>query len=373
MPSWRSHFDPVGDGCHPCRAATARRGPRGPYSRSSTGSRSDPVRRAHRPCTGAPNGSPSSPGRPHAARSGVPRGREVDGEPACTRRRRLVGFVAARRQRAAEVTDRGGPDLVGPILRGDEVGHRRPGVERLRERAHRRAGMAPTQGALVLTQPDLEALGRDAPQPVEHPLPLRSLGREAPARGPGRRRWHRQHHQVEVLATAQVACPSLRHRGRAGEAGQSLHRPKRRRSGGQVPRDGLPHDKGVDGRPIGRRYELLHALEQLDLDTASQERLVERHEDDVAHPGSHLPEDGALVVEPELGREEGAPACRELWTRWVTVLMGEDEVVLTPHDGRLQRGRLGAVPSQPCAEVEVVDGVVRHRDRRAARPPPCLR
>ena len=98
------------------------------------------------------------------------------------------------------------------------------------------------------------------------------------------------------------------------------------------------------------------AVEELELDSASAQRLVQRGDDDVPHPGRHLPEERALVLEQgDPGEQQGHPGgqCRSLA---VAVLVSEDHVVQPANEGKVHDVGMGAVAENPRAEVLVVDG-----------------
>ena len=103
--------------------------------------------------------------------------------------------------------------------------------------------------------------------------------------------------------------PSWRRSGAEGKQG-SLDRHQRPVFTDARGKTSLPADNGPDGRPVSRRHELLHLREEPEPHAARDQRLVQRSEDGLHHSAAHLPEDGALVVEPELVREEHAPSGR---------------------------------------------------------------
>ena len=95
-----------------------------------------------------------------------------------------------------------------------------------------------------------------------------------------------------VLDQICSASGAVREDGKAADSGQRLvfvH---------PVGKPGLtPHRDRVDCLTAVVEMQCVDAVEELELDAASAQRLVQRRDDDVAHAGRHLPEEGALVLE----------------------------------------------------------------------------
>lgn len=77
--------------------------------------------------------------------------------------------------------------------------------------------------------------------------------------------------------------------------------------------------------------------EELEVDAVGAQCLVERGDDDVAHARGHLPEDGSLVVEERLGRQEHSESGPEAGLVRIAVPEPEHQVVQAP-DQRAVRG-----------------------------------
>ncbi len=170
--------------------------------------------------------------------------------------------------------------------------------------------------------------------------------------------------------------------GRRAAPTASRGGPARRRAAGTRPPAASParRTRARDVRRLARlcrpESQVLQPVEELEPHAAPPQHLVERREHDVAHPGSHLPEESAAVG------EEGADRAAQRLPRGdprpsdVAVLVGEGEIVERAHERARDRALRGAVQQQPLAAIVVVDGVEPARvgqqpepDRRhAARP-----
>ena len=212
-------------------------------------------------------------------------------------------------------------------------------------------------------------MGGHAPEAAEHVPPFASLPGQPTAEPAAHRRRDGEDELVEVLPAAQLLLLPAAGRARAGgelaavgrgrEAGKPLDGHQRlvpAQPGGERG-PAADHDR-ADVGAVPRRHQLPDLGEESEAHPSRDQRLVDRREDGLAHPGPQLPEDRALVVEPQLGREEHPPAGGEPGPGGIALLVREHQVVLASHDRRLERRRLGAVPPQPVPEVEVVDGVV---------------
>ena len=145
-------------------------------------------------------------------------------------------------------------------------------------------------------------------------------------------------------------------RGAAGKHGSCLH-PHQRviavASVGQLDLD-ADRDRPDPGAVVGD-VQRIDAAEELERHATTHERLVQRREDDVTHPGGHLPEDGPLEVEEGLARQEHAPAGPERRVLRIAVDVGEDEVVQPADERRPDGLRRRAVSGHPRPVVLVVD------------------
>ena len=145
---------------------------------------------------------------------------------------------------------------------------------------------------------------------------------------------------------------------------QTLHidqRVVRGDTGGKV---GLARDADRVDRIAGRvRHQLVHLVEEGELDAAPLQHLVERREDGVAHAGLHLPHDGAVVVEGHAHHAAQHRARLDVRLGEVAAFVGEHEVVEAAHGRGVDRqAGVGAVAGEPGAEVLVVDGVEALRE-----------
>src|SRR5688572_24591382 len=103
---------------------------------------------------------------------------------------------------------------------------------------------------------------------------------------------------------------------------------------------------------------MVQATEEAEIDATSGERLVERGEDDLPHPGLHAPKDRSLEIEEHAeGELETQPCCKPR-PGAVAALIGEGEVVHAPDDGRVDRLPGRTMARQPLSIVEMVDPFV---------------
>ena len=93
------------------------------------------------------------------------------------------------------------------------------------------------------------------------------------------------------------------------------------------------HGDGVDGLVSGVEVQSVEAVEELELDAATPQCLVQRGDDDIAHPGGHLPEDRALVAEEHEADEERHHPRRHRGLAGFGLLVAEHQVV-QPADQR---------------------------------------
>ena len=208
----------------------------------------------------------------------------------------------------------------------------------------------------VGVEPDLEGLRRDGLHVPDHAAPalvLRQISRQTCGTAPDA---DAEHDEVEVAPDAQRA--SSRRGGGPNATRNPIPRAARRAPSTSCPSDGAARPAAAcrGRRPAGRTRRRLHArldvelqrrlghvarasrasasptlvqpVEEAEPHAAAPEHLVERREDDVAHAGLHLPEEGAAVGEEHPQR--AAQRLRRRQTRGVrgiAVLVGEAQVV----------------------------------------------
>ena len=202
-----------------------------------------------------------------------------------------------RGQRAAEVRD--GPRRVGrgPVLCREEMGHRGPRVERLDEATDRGAsGSGPAEGGLVLVQPELQGLGGDRSEVVDHGPPCRGPLDELRADVPDHAEGDAEDDDVEVptdLEGPPSGVPARRPEGfevhvhpgtgRAELVVERAARPARQAlhpDEGVVVRDtfgevGLDAElDGRDGPTVLAQAESVDAVEEAEFDTPVPQHLV---------------------------------------------------------------------------------------------------
>ena len=188
--------------------------------------------------------------------------------------------------------------------------------------------------------------------------------------------WDREHGNVEFLAAPKQAafrirpCAPVRLERLAVEAvrARELVRQRSRGKGRQISNScerlvvrasigqrHLPtHRDPIDAQAILRDVELIDAVEELELHTAPPQHLVERCEHDVAHPGGHLPEDRALVLEEHLRRHEHRDARAHPVVGAVLVAVREHKVVQPADEREVGYLGRGTMADDPVDEVLVV-------------------
>ena len=250
---------------------------------------------------------------------------------------------------------------------------------------HRHPRTRPAERRLVLAQPELERLGRHGGHVLDQLAPRRPVGDQLGAHELRHPDGDGEHQHIEVLAGAEDPDGGVgarrgvrfeRRRIGAGRHGELVEQRGRREA-----RQALDLDEGLvaldagrqarlhaerhggDRPPVGGHVQPIDAVEEAELDAAPAQGLVQRSEDDVAHPGRHLPEDRALVVEERLARQEDPPAGAERGHRRVAVPVGEDEVVEPADERRVGGFGRGAVAEDPRPVVLVVDRPETSRDR----------
>jgi hypothetical protein len=263
-----------------------------------------------------------------------------------------------------------------PALAVQQLAHVGDGVERRAVRPDDRAGAErPAEIGDVAAEPQLRGLGLGHGDRVDHPREPRRVVDQRAADVGVRADRDPEHHAIEVGAADQLAAA---HRRAAGPpvlevlAGapqlvaadqlieQRLARPARqavdvdqravRRAAHGLGLDGDrdPLDHGVAGGVAADR-ELLDGLEELEVDAARREHLVERREHGVAHAGLHLVRERAAVGVDHAQRVVQAGAGAD------PGLVAEHQLAEQPDRGRRDRRALGAVLDQPVLERQVVD------------------
>ena len=147
--------------------------------------------------------------------------------------------------------------------------------------------MRPAEVSLGRTQPELEGLGGDRTEAVQHVVPLRALSRQLGAGVAGHPRWDGEDDEIEVRALAQDPALGIRppapvrlERVTLDPVGiGELVDPRGGREAGQSPGDdqrivGRPrcgemglstHGDGRDPPAVLRRVESVHTVEELEL------------------------------------------------------------------------------------------------------------
>ncbi len=246
------------------------------------------------------------------------------------------------------------------------MAHVGPGVEGLDEAGQVDRPLAPAEVLHALAHPDLEGPGGDGRSVLDHRSPPLVTLEDLAADVRDRADSDAEDDEVEVAGDAQapgadLAAVPVRFEvpllGLQGRAVPQLLPARLRRPAGQavdvdqrVVAAGALLDPCLDvelerfdvgllarGQLVGRRQpHVLETVEEPELDPAPLEHLVERREDHVAHPGAHLPEQ-----RPAVGEEHAHGAAQRLPRRHpgpgaVAVLVGEDQVVDAPHEGRVE-------------------------------------
>ena len=262
------------------------------------------------------------------------------------RDRRLGGGDGRLPSEAGEVA--GEPELEPEGLHGLQVGEHVP------EGRARRRELGGDGGEPGQRDPQHDGVEVGAPRTSTSRFVL-----VAPRQGPRRLEVDARRREIRAALDLLVA-------GRAGPAGEPGHVDEG--IVGVARQRDLPDQiDGSDGSAIGREVQVAcHAVEELELHAPLLQHLVEGGEDGVAHPGLHLPEDGAAV-----GEEHPAEAV-ERHPRGDAAALGvaadhaEDEVVAAADRPRRQGDRVGAVPLHPGAEVDIVDAAPRMEEQPVA-------
>jgi hypothetical protein len=121
------------------------------------------------------------------------------------------------------------------------------------------------------------------------------------------------------------------------------------------------HLDPLDPFATGRGNELFHGVEELDLDAALGQDLVQRSDHSVAHSGLHAPQDRLVVMEEAAdGALDGASG-GHVGREGVAVDEREGAVVDAAQERRVALGVLGVyfgtVAGEPRAQLQVVDAV----------------
>ena len=292
-----------------------------------------------------------------------------------------VGLARAVVEHAAEVADRLRSVGRQPGLAREQVGHVAERVERLDVAArHRVLVELPAQLARVAIGPELERLGADGHGRLDAaPEALVACHQLAAQVGQGPHR-DAQHHLVEVAAALERARGAPE-RVQLGLEVDPLRRglellPVRLARPARQPLDGNERVVALD--VLGQldladdldRVDAVAAgvqsgdrVEELEAHAAPQEHLVERGEDDVAHPRLHLVHDRAAVAEGESEQVAGGGAGGAVGGVDVAAGVGEGHVVDGPQGGGAlgrrapDRHLAGAVAAQPDGPVLAVDHV----------------
>ncbi len=295
--------------------------------------------------------------------------------------RRLGGGLVPVVEDAAEVADRAHAVSDRPCLARDQVAHVAVGVERLDVAAGDGvAAEGPAELRRGAVGPELEGLRLDGERGLDGLGEARVLGDQVLAELAEGADRDPEDDLVEVHVALQGALGS-----RQGvELGLEVHALGRRFE--LVP-EGLagPGREVLDGvqrvvfGDLRRQFALADdvdlgdvavggaqggdGVEELELDAALLEDLVERGEDDVAHPRLHLEHDRAAVAEDELEQVAGGGASGAVGLGDVAVAVGEGDVVDGAQDGGALGGGAaegdlaGAVAAEPVAPLLVVEGV----------------
>ena len=116
------------------------------------------------------------------------------------------------------------------------------------------------------------------------------------------------------------------------------------------------HRDRIDGQPILIEMKRIDAMEELEVDSAFAQSLIQGGDHHIAHPRGHLPEERALVAEQNLAGQKHSHACAEGATTRVAVGVPEDHVVKGTHQRKLDHVGMRTVPDDPVAEFLVVEG-----------------
>ena len=206
-------------------------------------------------------------------------------------------------QHRAEVAERLRRTGRRPRLHRQEVGHRRVGVERLAAAGDDGAGIGPPERGLVGAQPHLERLRATVDMPVAIACHRSSLRTRSAAQRDRRADRDRQHGDVEVDAARERRSGA----GRDGRTGavrgrrSGRRRPAAQRTVVRVWSPGVSAWTVTSMRstvePSHEGRKRLDVVEEAELHAAPAQRLVQRGDHDVAHPGAHAPGQRSLVAE----------------------------------------------------------------------------
>src|SRR5215831_16147628 len=250
----------------------------------------------------------------------------------------------------------GGLWTLRPRFLGHHVGHVTPSVERFGESSGDVGWALPTQALEVLRQPDLEGLGGHGLHLFYHPPPAIVPREDLPTDVSDYADADAQQHKVEVFADLKhslvgatsipvgfevasfsgesVAVDELREVGRGGPASAAAHLRQRliRLSAARL---GLHVE--VEGADVilAAEADIGQAVEELEANPTADQRLVERSEHDVPHPGSHAPHERAPVAEECAQRAPQTLPRRQAWAAWIATRVAHREVVESPQERRL--------------------------------------
>ena len=282
-------------------------------------------------------------------------------------------------RRAAEIGDMPRTTTRGPVLPGGQVGHIRPGAEGVGQTG----GNAPRRPAAQLLQvglqPQLQGLGSDRFDLLDHALPGRPGGHQLGADGRQGAQGDAQDDPVEIDPRPQDhfsrrlpggpvrfeldgTGPQRRALGQlvvergAGPTGDAADFDER--AIGTVFGGGLAaHGDGGDSAPVGRQAQFCDLVEKLEDHPAPPQHFVEGGKDDLPHTRPHLVEDGAAVGEEQAQlNAQGRPGPHARPTT-VAVHVRKEEIVGRPHQRRVHRQGRSPVAHQPLPEFKAVDGV----------------
>src|SRR5215213_6634842 len=100
-------------------------------------------------------------------------------------------------------------------------------------------------------------------------------------------------------------------------------------------------------QPVLVEVQCIHPMKELEVDSASPQRLIERRDDHIAHPRGHLPEERTLVAEQDLTRQEDGDSGAERRTVGIAVGIAEHHVVEGAHQGKVDDTGMSTMPDDP--------------------------
>ena len=98
-------------------------------------------------------------------------------------------------------------------------------------------------------------------------------------------------------------------------------------------------------------------MKELEAHTALFQHLVQRGKDDIAHAGTHAPEQSPTIRKEHAHRAAQRHAGRQPRTLHVAIFERKREIVDSAHESRVERLLGRAIHAKPLAPIVVVDGV----------------